>query len=275
MAAFSRPRLPLFLPLNLKQSSLYAAPGVFALLIFFVGTPLQADADSSLPTSTLHYSVPGKPTVNATLIDQVLFAYHSPVAGKGQVLYDDGVKYGIDPVFALAFFLQESTFGTAGVAQVTHSLGNIRCSPGYPSCYHGYRKYTNWEDSFLDWYNLIRDVYVASGLTTVEQIIPVYAPATENDVHAYIATVEQAVDTWRAAARNARGPWSKQEITVQQSTAQQRTVQKRPVQKRPVPRKPVPRRPVQQSTVQKVTVPLQIIPEPGQSQDDGQPVQLP
>lgn len=238
MTALPRPRLPLFLLLKLLA---------FTLLILFVGTPLQAHADSSIPNTTHRYSVLSKPTVNATLINRVLLAYSSPAAGKGQALYDDGVKYGIDPVFALAFFLHESTFGTAGVARVTHSLGNIRCTPAYPSCFHGYRMYTNWEDAFLDWYNLIRDVYVASGLTTVEQIVPVYAPASENNVHAYIVAVEQVVDILRAAARDTTGAWSTQEITVQQSTARQ------------------------------VTVPLQIIPEPGQQQDDGngQPVQLP
>jgi hypothetical protein len=129
----------------------------------------------------------------------VLFTYHSPAAGQGHALYVDGVRYGIDPVFALAFFMHESSFGTAGVARVTHSLGNIRCTPGYPSCYEGYRAYATWQEGFLDWYQLIRNVYVNRwGLTTVDQIIPVYAPASENDVAAYIAAVKQAVDTWRA-----------------------------------------------------------------------------
>ena len=31
-------------------------------------------------------------------------------------MYDLGVKYGIDPVFALAFFMHESLFGTTGEA---------------------------------------------------------------------------------------------------------------------------------------------------------------
>src|SRR5438094_6872640 len=108
------------------------------------------------------YSVLGQPTISADFINRVLAHYDSPAAGKGQALYDDGVKYGIDPAYALAFFLHESTFGTAGVAQVTYSLGNIRCTPHYPSCFRGYRMYTSWEDSFLDWYNLIRNIYVVS-----------------------------------------------------------------------------------------------------------------
>lgn len=52
-------------------------------------------------------SVVGPPTVTAAFIDRVLIAYGSPAAGTGQALYDEGVATGIDPVFALAFFLHE------------------------------------------------------------------------------------------------------------------------------------------------------------------------
>ena len=51
----------------------------------------------------------------------MLETYHSPAVGKGQALYDLGVKYGIDPVYALAFFWHESRFGTTGEARVTYS----------------------------------------------------------------------------------------------------------------------------------------------------------
>jgi len=64
------------------------------------------------------YTVVGTPTIKADFIEQVLTRYHSPAVGKGKVLYDYGVKYAIDPAFALAFFLQESTFGTQGMARV-------------------------------------------------------------------------------------------------------------------------------------------------------------
>lgn len=144
------------------------------------------------------YRVLGQPSVSASFINRVLVTYHSPAAGKGQALYRDGVRYGIDPVFALAFFLHESRFGTLGVARVTHSLGDIRCTHGYPSCYKGYRAYRSWEDGFLDWYRLIRHIYVNRwGLTTADRILPVYAPASENNVGAYFAAVKHAVDTWR------------------------------------------------------------------------------
>lgn len=144
------------------------------------------------------YTVVGSPTVNADFIDHVLAHYHSPATGKGKVLYDDGVKYDIDPAFALAFFMQESTFGTQGIAKVTHSLGNIRATEGHPS-YGGYRLYHSWEEGIDDWYQLIANLYVGQwGLSTVDQIIPVYAPNSDNnDESAYIQNVKNAVDTWR------------------------------------------------------------------------------
>lgn len=145
------------------------------------------------------YEVAGVPTIDADFINQVLAAYDSPAQGKGQALYDLGVQYGIDPVYALAFFMQESRFGTTGVAQVTLSLGNIRATPGYES-YEGYRKYKSWEEGFGDWYKLIKTQYVEKWkLSTIDQIIPVYAPSSDNnDVDAYIQAVKQAVNTWRS-----------------------------------------------------------------------------
>lgn len=145
------------------------------------------------------YEVTGGPTIDANFINQVLDAYGSPARGKGQALYSFGVHYGIDPVYAMAFFLQESRLGTTGVAQVTRSLGNIRATPGYES-YAGYRKYTSWEKGFEDWYRLIKLQYVEQwNLSTVDQIIPVYAPGSDdNDVATYIQAVKQAVDAWRS-----------------------------------------------------------------------------
>jgi hypothetical protein len=143
-------------------------------------------------------------------INQVLTAYHSPAAGKGQALYDGGVQYGIDPAFALAFFMHESSFGTAGMARTTLALGNERCLTDRPcvntsgtTCQDGqscYAQFYSWEDGFDHWYQLIAGpIYKGSGLTTVGTIIPRYAPtADNNDEQAYIASVEHEIDTWHA-----------------------------------------------------------------------------
>jgi hypothetical protein len=145
------------------------------------------------------YAVLGKPTVNVAFINKVLSTYNSPAAGKGQALYDLGVKYGIDPAFALAFFMHESTFGTKGEASGSLSLGNIRCIPNF-RCRDNFAWFNTWEDGFQEWYKLIRNLYVAQwGLTTVDQIIPTYAPAADhNNESAYINSLKHALDTWHA-----------------------------------------------------------------------------
>ena len=145
------------------------------------------------------YSVLGKPSISVDFINQVLAAYHSPAAGKGQALYDLGVQYGIDPAFALAFFMHESSFGTRGEATESLSLGNLRCIPNF-RCQDNYAWFDSWKDGFKAWYQLIRNLYVAQwGLSTVDQIIPRYAPAADhNDEAAYIAAIKRAVDTWHA-----------------------------------------------------------------------------
>jgi hypothetical protein len=149
------------------------------------------------------YSVLGKPTITADFINRVLAYYHSPAAGLGQQMYDLGVKYGIDPVYALAFFMHESLFGTTGEARTTLSLGNLRCIPTRPCIDQdrgGYAQMYSWTDGFEQWYKLIRNLYVEQwGLVTVDQIIPTYAPSSDhNDVAAYIAALKHEVDTWHA-----------------------------------------------------------------------------
>lgn len=138
------------------------------------------------------------PSINVATIRSILQKYNSPAVGSAESIYNLGVEYGIDPALCLAFFVNESTAGTAGVARVTKSVGNIRTTAGYID-YQGYRKYDTWEQGIEDWYRLIRDLYIAEwGLTTVDQIIPVYAPSSDgNNPDHYIATVKKLVTSWR------------------------------------------------------------------------------
>ncbi len=159
--------------------------------------PLWSSVPSSFPVVT--GEIMGSPSLSAAFVDRVLAFYGSPAQGTGQALYEDSLEFGIDDAYALAFFQHESSFGEAGWGAVNRSLGNIRCTAGY-ACGGGYRAYGSWEEGFRDWYQLIRTMYVDQlGLTSVTQIIPVYAPSSDhNDESAYINAVESAVATWRA-----------------------------------------------------------------------------
>ncbi len=163
-------------------------------------TPTAAAKKVPTPASADHgdYDLRHAPTVDAATIARVLRGYGSPAVGAAETMYRLGVEYGIDPAYCLAFFIHESTAGTAGVARVTKSVGNIRHTPGYRN-YEGYRHYDSWEEGIEDWYKLISGLYIDGwGLTTVDAIIPVYAPSSDgNNPAGYAATVKKLVAGWR------------------------------------------------------------------------------
>ena len=171
-------------------------------LAFLVHLPIAWPPASPSYQKEQSYAVLGTPSVSAAFINRVLSAYHSPAAGLGQALYDDGVSTGIDPVYALAFFMHESSFGTTGEARKTFALGNERCIPDRP-CVDldrgGYAQMQSWEDGCSHWYMLILSLYIKQWhRVTIEQIVPKYAPGSDgNNEAAYVAAIEHAVDTWR------------------------------------------------------------------------------
>lgn len=169
------------------------------------------------------------PSITAETVEAVLAEYGSPAAGTGQAWIDLGEKYGIDPAYALAFFIHESTAGTApgwaGIkpdGSTTHNIGNIICV-GYRTCYGRFRDYPSWEAGIEDWYRLIKVEYIEGrGHRTVADILPVYAPAIENDTPGYVSVVERLVRTWRqwqAGAAHAPFCGDAQQVTSRMSPA--------------------------------------------------------
>jgi len=142
--------------------------------------------------------------LDAAQIDAILAGYGSPAAGTGAAWIDEGARVGINPEIALAFFVHESSAGTApGWAgwkpdgTSTHNVGNLICTPGW-QCYGRFRDYPSWEAGIADWYRLIAVEYIEGrGHRTVEDVIPVYAPSIENDVSGYIGAVRALVQQWR------------------------------------------------------------------------------
>lgn len=136
-------------------------------------------------------------------INVILNSYGSPATGTGQSFYDLGLKYDIDAAYALAFFIHESGAGTAESwagqkdGTTTHNIGNIICA-GYTTCLGRFRDYPDWATGIEDWYVLIDTEYIKGrGFTTVDEVIPVYAPAFENDVGTYKNVIAATVAGWR------------------------------------------------------------------------------
>jgi hypothetical protein len=204
--------------------------GLFSvLIIFFLGpwqgatefgnfvVQLRGSQSKSAFQAALMPSVPGDynlkaaPSISAQHIDAILESYASPATGTGPIWYQLGLEFGIDPAFAVAFFIVESSAGTNprwdGMkvydannprnSQTTHNIGNISCA-GYPTCMGRWRDYPDWETGIRDWYRLIDVEYIQGrGHKTVADVLPVYAPSFENDTNAYVNTVNGIVDTWR------------------------------------------------------------------------------
>ena len=63
----------------------------------------------------------------------------------------------------------------------------------------GFKIYNTWTEGLIDWANLLEVYATKFKLYTLEQIIPVYAPAADNNVPTlYISTVKSLVDRYRA-----------------------------------------------------------------------------
>lgn len=180
--------LALFLLLGLSQMTRMNAVAPAAVSVGVHLAPVSSSSD-----------VRGRPSLSASFINRVLAVSHSPAAGLGQAMSADSLHFGIDDAFALAFFLHESLFGTTGVAVVTHSLGNIICTPGWLRCVGRFRWYATWAAGCLDWFRLLAAEYLSRGLSTLATIVPVYAPSSDgNNVAGYIAAVVSAVQAFRA-----------------------------------------------------------------------------
>ena len=146
-----------------------------------------------------------------------------------QVVIDESEKRNIDAVFPLAFFQHESWFGTSGIAARTKNPGNIRirgsCAFDDPSkniclqrggrncniprkcicayadcnptsgCFCGF---SDWKAGIIAWFDLIETGYISQGFTSVETIIPKYAPrADNNDESRYIMSVKEFASQYK------------------------------------------------------------------------------
>jgi len=160
------------------------------------------DVSADVPAG--EHSILGQPSITADQIDALLAQYNSPAQGTGKAWIALGRQYGIDPIYAVAFFIHESSAGTnpgwAGIkpdGSTTHNVGNIICA-GYATCYGRFRDYASWDEGISDWYKLISNEYVRGrGIASIEQIVPIYAPSSDNnDVPGYINVIVSMVDSW-------------------------------------------------------------------------------
>jgi hypothetical protein len=191
----------------------------------FLGNALSSGRSSPVGKSSSpasqsgSFSPPGDYTVTAqnelspAQIDRLLVLNHSPAQGDGQVIYDLGVKYGIDDIYFPAWFLKETSMGKSGVASVFNPTG-MECSDLAPACSgadsngRNWAVFFNWPQGFEAWFKEISQRYVTGlidngyRLTTVELIACGPDGTGMYDggpgCHDYAAWIEHTVDQWRS-----------------------------------------------------------------------------
>lgn len=172
---------------------------------------------STPPQPLTDLTLVSAPRCSLAIFSAVLAAYGSPAAMFAADLYAILVGYGLDPAVALAFFVHESSCGTAGIAQRTLGWGNVR--PAALACVgkksrrtgviNNFAAYASWADGLHDWAAYILCRYVLRNLETVRQIIPIYAPTSDrNNPDAYINAVLTNVARWQAESAAHADPWA-------------------------------------------------------------------
>lgn len=148
------------------------------------------------------YNPLGPVTISRSVFKNFLKEMNSPALPEADTMYDACVQNGCDPAVMASFFEHESSGGNRGVAAITKSIGNIRCTPGY-NCYTtegngSFRQYDSWAAGVKDWAQLLQMYKNDWKLVKLEEIIPRYAPqADHNDEATYIAAVKARVDDLR------------------------------------------------------------------------------
>ena len=140
----------------------------------------------------------------------------SPAGDDAEAGYDAIVAQGVDPLFALAIFHQESQFGTDGICftEKTFSPGNTRSSrTGVGEVFETtdlgrFVRYPNWTEGWRDLAFRLVDTkfeYHKQGARTIGKIIPIWAPVSDvntgsvgpNDPKNYIRRVIANMIDWQ------------------------------------------------------------------------------
>lgn len=141
------------------------------------------------------------PRISLERFARILAQAGSPAAPDAHACYQVVAALAVDPLFALAVFQHESTFGRAGIcaAYQTHSPGNTRSTrTGIGEIIATERgpfvRYPSWPEGFRDLaFRLVDPAYVyrQQHKRTIAQIIPAWAPISDgNAPESYIRAVE-------------------------------------------------------------------------------------
>ncbi len=96
---------------------------------------------------------------------------------QGDTFYNLGLRYDIDPAFAVAVAMHESGYGTSDKARNQNNFFGLTLPGGETA---GFRTYSTPEEGIEDFYSRIKNNYIPDGLDTPEEIASRYV-ATGRD----------------------------------------------------------------------------------------------
>jgi hypothetical protein len=175
---------------------------LIVLLILTLG--LYPRVAGAAPAQADQTPVTLSPSISPATVERIVAG--TPLAPYAATIYQVGQQRQIDPAFALAIWTFESSLDTAGASVGNNNPGNLICAAAQPpvtGCAGRWAVYPDLAAAVTDWYRYIDVRYVQRGLTTVETILPVYAPEFENDTQGYIARVNRLIQQWQSTSAGA------------------------------------------------------------------------
>jgi len=143
------------------------------------------------------YTFVAAPRISKDTFRQVLSDHSSPVASAARECYNICVQFQIDPAVALAFFQQDSNFGTEGETIDGHStLENKNWGNrfGDRSGVGGMQKFDRWRDGLEFWCQHYYDEHAWDGRLTVRDVVSRY---TSGNAETYTSAVHAAIAGWQ------------------------------------------------------------------------------
>jgi hypothetical protein len=150
------------------------------------------------------------PSIRVTTFRAVLSDHQAPFEAADAMviadrLYDLCLWLDIDPAFFLALWLHEQgdPLGSSPVGRATLNPLNIKAyGPRWPSLTIGavaWNRYSSWQLGCLHAILHLKEIYGAHGMLHVETILPMFAPADDqNNVPAYVASVRRDMAAMQA-----------------------------------------------------------------------------
>ncbi len=144
------------------------------------------------------------PTTTETKIEAELIKRSSPMKGLGKYIFDLGKAYGVDPNFFMAIAYLESHYASINsVALRNKNPGSLRNGRGGATKEkNGFALFDTYEEGIRAFYiHLSTFYFTQKGLITVDDILKMYAPPSENDTLGYIRNTKYQMDYLREDTR--------------------------------------------------------------------------